>query len=390
RVGEGAPLAQASANLPPPGALRARSSPASGGGEESNMGAKWFGASVKRKEDPAFLTGKGRYVDDIRLPGMLEVAVLRSPHPHATIRSIDKTRALALPGVHAVVTYADLPESMRRQTVPLLVPNPAIKQPFMQYCLAKDEVCFVGEPIALVIAESRYVAEDAAALVDVDFEPLPAIADCAAALAPGAPLAHRDSTNEFGNLAAHIPLNVGNVDAAFAAAAHVFREKIFQHRGGPFFMECRGMIAVPDPVSEALTIYVSSQGSHRHKRVLLDLLDWADHQLRIVTPDVGGGFGPKGSFYAEYGALAAAAMILRRPLKWIEDRKENFVATQQERDQYWDMEIAIDRDARILGIRGKLTHDSGAYMPWGVVLPWIAATTVPGPYVIPAFRIDVM
>src|SRR6185312_14388307 len=107
-------------------------------------------------------------------------------------------------------------------------------------------------------------------------------------------------------------------------------------------------------------------------------------------PDVGGGFGPKGSFYAEYGALAAAAMILRRPLKWIEDRKENFVATQQERDQYWDMEIAIDRDARILGIRGKLTHDSGAYMPWGVVLPWIAATTVPGPYVIPAFRIDVM
>jgi aerobic carbon-monoxide dehydrogenase large subunit len=354
------------------------------------MGAKWFGASVKRKEDPAFLTGKGRYVDDIRLPGMLEVAVLRSPHPHANIRGIDKTRALAVPGVHAVVTYADLPECMQRQTVPLLVPNPAIKQPFMQYCLARDEVCFVGEPIALVVADNRYVAEDAVALVDIDFEPLPAIADCAAALAPGAPLAHRDAVAAHGNLAAHIPLNVGNVDTAFASAAHVFREKIFQHRGGPFFMECRGMIAVPDPLSEALTIYVSSQGSHRHKRVLLDLLDWADHQLRIVTPDVGGGFGPKGSFYAEYGALAAAAMILRRPLKWIEDRKENFVATQQERDQYWDMEIAVDRDARILGIRGKLTHDSGAYMPWGVVLPWIAATTVPGPYVIPAFRLDVL
>jgi carbon-monoxide dehydrogenase large subunit len=354
------------------------------------MGAKWFGASVKRKEDPALLTGKGRYVDDIHLPGMLEVAILRSPHAHAGIRGIDKRRALALPGVHAVFDFADLPESMRRQTVPLLVPNPAIKQPLMPYCLAKDEVCFVGEPIALVIAESRYLAEDAAALVDIDFVPLPAIADCAAALAPGAALAHRDSSATLGNLAAHIPLNVGNVDAAFASAAHVFREKIFQHRGGPCFIECRGMIAAPDPVTEALTIYVSSQGPHRHKRVLLDLFDWADHQLRIVTPDVGGGFGPKGSFYAEYGALAAAAMALRRSLKWIEDRKENLVATQQERDQYWDMEIAVDADARILGIRGRLVHDSGAYLPWGVVLPWIAATTVPGPYVIPNLRLDVL
>jgi carbon-monoxide dehydrogenase large subunit len=351
------------------------------------MGAKWFGASVQRKEDPALLTGKGRFVDDIKLPGMLHVMVLRSPHPHAAIRGIDKTRALALPGMHAVVTYADLPESMRRQTVPLLVPNPAIKQVYMPYCLARDEVCFVGEPIALVVAESRYIAEDAAALVDIDFEPLPAIADCADALASGAPLAHRDATS---NLGAHIPLNVGNVDTAFAGAAHVFREQIFQHRGGPFFMECRGMIAAPDPATESLTIYVSSQGPHRHKRVLLDLLDWADHQLRIVTPDVGGGFGPKGSFYAEYGALAAAAMALRRPLKWIEDRQENFVSTQQERDQYWDVEIATDAEARILGIRGTMVHDSGAYMPWGVVLPWIAATTVPGPYVIPSFKLDVL
>ncbi|HEU5276450.1 MAG TPA: xanthine dehydrogenase family protein molybdopterin-binding subunit [Xanthobacteraceae bacterium] len=351
------------------------------------MGAKWFGASVKRKEDPALLTGRGRYVDDIHLPGMLEVVVLRSPHAHALIRGIDKRGALALPGVHAVVTHADLPESMRRQTVPLLVPSPAIKQVYMPYCLAKDEACFVGEPVALVVAESRYIAEDAAALVDVDYEPLPAIADCAAALAPGAPLAHRDASS---NLGAHIALNVGNAAAAFAGAAHVFRERIFQHRGGPFFMECRGMIAVPDPASDALTIYVSSQGPHRHKRVLLDLLDWADHQLRIVTPDVGGGFGPKGSFYAEYGALAAAAMQLRRPLKWIEDRKENFVSTQQERDQYWDVEIAVDKDARILGIRGTIKHDAGAYMPWGVVLPWIAATTVPGPYVIPNFKLDVL
>ncbi len=350
------------------------------------MGAKWFGASVKRKEDPALLTGRGRYVDDIQLAGMLHAVVLRSPHAHAAIRGIDKRAALALRGVHEVVTHADLPEPMRRRTVPLLVPSPAIKQPIMPYCLARDETCFVGEPVAIVVAESRYLAEDAAALVEIDYEPLPAVSDCAGGLEQGAPLAHRNSPD---NLAAFIPIKVGNTEAAFAQAAHVFRERIFQHRGGPFFMECRGMIAVPDPVTDALTIYVSSQGPHRHKRVLLDLMDWADHQLRIVTPDVGGGFGPKGSFYAEYGALAAAALSLRRPVKWIEDRRENFLSTQQERDQYWDMEIAVDGEAKILGVRGKLIHDAGGYMPWGVVLPWIAATSVPGPYVVPSFQLDV-
>jgi carbon-monoxide dehydrogenase large subunit len=346
----------------------------------------WFGSSIKRKEDPQLLTGRGRYVDDIALPGMLHAAVLRSPHAHAGIRRIDKNAALALPGVHAVITFADLPPAMQRQTVPLLVPSPAIKQARMPYCLARDEACFVGEPIAIVVADSRYGAEDAAAMVEIDFEPLPAVSDCVAALASGAATAHRGAPS---NLAAFIPVNVGNADAAFAQAAHVFREKLFQHRGGPFFLECRGMIAVPDPMTEALTIYVSSQGPHRHKRVLLDLLDWADHQLRIVTPDVGGGFGPKGSFYAEYGALAAAALRLRRPIKWIEDRRENCLATQQERDQHWDMEIAVDGAARILGVRGTLIHEAGAYMPWGVVLPWIAATSVPGPYVIPSFHLDV-
>jgi carbon-monoxide dehydrogenase large subunit len=209
-----------------------------------------------------------------------------------------------------------------------------------------------------VVADSRYLAEDAAALVEIDFEPLPAVSDCAQGLKSGAPPAHRGSPN---NLAAFIPINVGNTDAAFAQAAHVFREQIFQHRGGPFFMECRGMIAVPDVASDTLTIYVSSQGPHRHKRVLLDLMEWADHQLRIVTPDVGGGFGPKGSFYAEYGALAAAALAMRRPIKWIEDRHENFLSTQQERDQYWDVEIAVDAQARIL--RGTLTTTAAPTCP---------------------------
>src|SRR5262245_22948478 len=155
----------------------------------------WFGASIKRKEDPAFLTGRGRYVDDISLPGMLHAVVLRSPHAHAAIRGIDKSAALALAGVHAVFTHADLPEAMRSRTVPLLVPSPAIRQPLMPYCLAKDEACFVGEPIAIVVADSRYVAEDAGALVEVDFEPLPAVSDFAQGLTSGAPLSHKRSHN---------------------------------------------------------------------------------------------------------------------------------------------------------------------------------------------------
>ena len=173
----------------------------------------WFGASVKRKEDPLLLTGRGRYVDDIALPGMLHAAVLRSPHAHALIGGIDKRAALALPGVRAVFTFADLPPSMQWQTVPLLVPSPAIKQPRMPYCLAKDETCFVGEPVAVVVAQSRYLAEDAAALVDVDYEPLPAVADCVAALTNGAAVAHRGAPS---NLAAVITINVGDTDGILA------------------------------------------------------------------------------------------------------------------------------------------------------------------------------
>jgi aerobic carbon-monoxide dehydrogenase large subunit len=351
------------------------------------MGSTWFGASVKRKEDPAFLQGRGQYVDDIHLPGTLHAAFVRSSYAHAKIGKIDKRAALALPGVHAVIVYADLPESIRAQTLPLLVPHPAIKQPRMPYALVKDEACYAGEPIACVVADSRYIAEDAAQLVEVDYEPLPAVSDCRAALKGGAPPAHAGADS---NAAARFPVKVGDADRAFAGAAHVFREKIHQHRGGPFFMECRGVIAHFDAPTEGYTLYVSSQGPHRIKRCMLDMFDLGDHQMRVVTPDVGGGFGPKGSFYPEYVNVAVASRLLNRPVKWIEDRRENFLTTHQERDQYWDMEIAVDANAKIIGVRGQLIHETGAYVPWGIVLPWIAATTVPGPYVIPHFRLDVI
>ncbi|RPI46463.1 MAG: dehydrogenase, partial [Betaproteobacteria bacterium] len=242
-----------------------------------------------------------------------------------------------------------------------------------------------GEPVALVVAESRYVAEDATALVDVEYDVLPGVNDVLAALDPAAPKAHCGADS---NVAARVPIVVGDVDAAFASAPHVYRETLKLHRGGPFFIECRGAVAAFEEMSGTLTFYAASQGSHRLKRALLDMFDFADHQVRVITPDVGGGFGPKGSFYPEYSAISAAAIELGRPVKWIEDRRENFLATHQERDQVWELEIAVDDAARILGVRGRLLHETGAYVPWGIVLPWISATTVPGPYVVPNFRIE--
>lgn len=351
------------------------------------MGMKFFGASVLRKEDPALLKGHGRYVDDVKLPGMLHGAFVRSPFAHATIKSIDKSAALALPGVVAVLTYSDLPEPMRSRQLPLYVPHPAIQQSFMPWVLANDEVCFAGEVIAIVVAENRYIAEDAVAVVDVDYDVLPASVDPRGAIQGGAALAHKDAKS---NIVTQVPIKIGDTDKAFADAPHIFRETFSLHRGGPFFLECRGVVADWDARTEILTVHASSQGSHRFKRTFIDLLDLADHQVRVITNDVGGGFGPKGSFYVEYGAVVAASMIVGRPVKWIEDRRENFVATQQERDQCWDMEVAVDANAKLLGLRGRLIHDGGAYVTWGLVLPWIAATSVIGPYVLPNYQLELL
>jgi len=351
------------------------------------MSETFFGASVLRKEDAALLRGKGKFVDDVKLPGMLHAAFVRSSVANAKIRGFDKQAALALPGVHAVITHDDLPEPMRSRQLPLYVPNPHMKQVFMPSVLAGEETVFVGEALAIVVAESRYIAEDAAALVVVDYEDLPAVVDPRAAIVENSPLAQAGAVN---NIVAQVPIRFGDTDSAFAKAPHIFSEKFFMHRGGPFFMECRGVVAQWDDATQKLMMFASSQGSHRFKRAFVDLCDFDESQVQVVTNDVGGGFGPKGSFYVEYAATAAASMILGRPVKWIEDRRENFTATQQERDQYWDMEVAVDGDGKLLGLRGRLVHDGGAYVTWGLVLPWIAATSVIGPYVLPAYHLELI
>ena len=350
------------------------------------MGAKMFGARVKRQEDPTLLTGRGNYTDDIHLPGMLEAAFVRSPHPHARIRGIDKTRAAAVPGVHAVVTLDDLPGEYRDVRVPFQVPNPAITQPLQQGLLENREVRFVGEPIALVVADDRYTAEDAAMLVDVDYEVLPAASDARDALADGAPLSCADSPD---NQAAAYKVGYGDVAAAFASAPHTFELSLWTHRGGGFAIENRAVVANYDAMEDQVTLWSATQSPFLVKQNVVDMLGWNEDQLRVIAPDVGGGFGPKTIYYVEEAVIPLCAKMLGRPVKWVEDRRENFVATNQERDQYWDMEIAVDGDGKLLGVRGSMIHDSGAYMPWGIISPYISATTVPGPYIVPSYELDV-
>ncbi len=348
--------------------------------------AKVLGRDVPRLEDARLIRGAGRFVDDITLPGMLHVAFVRSPHAHAGITSIDMTAAAALHGVHAVLTLAELAPHLTDTRLVVAMPSPSYRLDLHRPVLASTEVVHVGEAVAMVVASSRYVAEDAAALVEVDYDPLPVVADCEAALAPGSPTAHRDAAS---NLVAEMTIEYGAVDAAFAAAAHRVRERLWIHRGGSHSMECRGLVAVPDALEDQLTLWNSTQMPHACRRLLCDMLGLHERQVRVVTPDVGGGFGPKLIFYPEEVAVSVVARMLGVPLKWIEDRREHFVATTQERDQAWDVEMATDAEGRIQAIRGVLVHDHGAWTARGVNVPQGAVSAMPLAYVVPAFRMQI-
>src|SRR5262250_1284658 len=351
----------------------------------ATMGARHFGARIARLEDPALLTGRGRFVDDIRLAGALHACFVRSPHAHAKIRAIDTSAARALPGVHAVLTADDLPARMARNEIPMLVPNPSIATPRTQLALARREVCYVGQTVAVAIADNRYLAEDAAAAVNVEFEPLPAVSDCRDAARPGAPSAHSDLAT---NVAAGVAMSYGDVEAAFARAAHVFEEEFSLHRGGAMTLEGRAVLASYDAGADMLTVWSATQTPHLSRATLADLLERDLEAIRVIAPHVGGGFGTKAPFYAEEAVIPAAATKLGRPVAWQEDRREHFLSATQERDQHWNVAIAVDKDGKILGLTGIMLHDTGAFLPWGIIVPYIAATTFPGPYVVPAYRIE--
>jgi len=347
---------------------------------------KTFGNSVGRLEDPNLLTGQACFADDILLEDELQAAFVRSPHGHAAIKKIDCTEALALDGVHAIFTATDFAPHLNVDRLVVGLPSPSYKQDLNRPILAQSETVHVGEAIVLIVAKNRYIAEDAAALVDIDFAPLTAVGDCRASLAPGSSLVHTDTPH---NLLAEFDVDYGDVSSAFGDAPHVFTETIWQHRGGAHSIECRGTLARYDSFEDLLTVWSSTQTPHTARQLLCEILGREENQIRVITPDVGGGFGPKLIFYPEDAAVALAAMMLKRPVKWIEDRREHFIASTQERDQYWEVEIAVNADASIRGIRGTLIHEHGAYTARGVNLPYESAQTVTLPYEVPAYSLNV-
>ena len=350
---------------------------------------RYIGANVLRSEDPRLLRGDGRYIDDIVVPGMVHAAFVRAEHAHARIRGVNSDVAQALPGVHAVMTLQDLGEPYLNKRMIQPYPSPAFQQDILPYPLAKDEVSFVGQPVAVAIADTRHIAEDAAALVQVDYEPLPAIVDCRQALEPGAPLAHTDSPD---NLVASLGVGFGDIEAAFRDAPHVLAEEFLQHRGGCHAMECRGVIASDDPLNDGLTIYSSTQSPYIVRAMVARYLEADETQLRVIAPDVGGGFGPKAGVYPEEIVIPLAARMLGRPVKWVEDRREHFVATNQQGDQNWSLEVAADDDGTIRGVRGHVISDAGAYTGYGLLLAVTSLNPLPGPYAIAALdvKLDVV
>jgi aerobic carbon-monoxide dehydrogenase large subunit len=345
-----------------------------------------IGQPLKRIEDLPLLQGRGRFVDDLHFPDLLHAAFVRSPHAHALIRGIDKGAALQVPGVESVLTLADLMPLLSSERLPLQFRSAQLPPDITPFVLTKDEVAFVGEAVAVVVARSRHAAEDAAAMVAVDYEPLPAVSDCRAATVPGAPLAHRGRKS---NIMIEFKQAYGDVAGAFARAPHKVTVNLKQHRGGAHSIEGRGALAAYDANEERLTLWTSTQLAHEVRAFLMNLLRLDENRLRVVAPDVGGGFGAKFVLYPEEVAVAAACLKLRRPVKWIEDRREHFLTAIQERDQYWDLEAACDDDGRLLGVRGRLIHDEGAYTPQGINLPYNASTALPGPYVLPAYEMAV-
>ena len=342
-----------------------------------------FGARVRRSGDPRLLTGRGAYVDDLKLPGMVHMAVWRSPLAHARVNRISVDRALALEGVVDAFDVRALGPAA--PSFPVILTHESLKS-CPQHPLAKDRVRYVGEGVVVVLAEERAIAEDALELIDVALEPLEAVASTEAALRTTAPQLHDDATH---NVCAEWPLHLGDADAAFQQADVIVRESfaIQRHTGVP--IETRGVVAHVDPISGELVIWVSGQWPHTTRALAARMLALPEASVRVVVPDVGGGFGVKEEFYPEDLLVPFAARRLGRPVKWIEDRREHFLSVVHAREQTHELELALKRDGTILGLRDRIVTDMGAYVrALGFVNPSLAAASVPGPYHIADIQID--
>jgi carbon-monoxide dehydrogenase large subunit/6-hydroxypseudooxynicotine dehydrogenase subunit gamma len=339
-----------------------------------------IGARQPRKEDPRLLRGLGRFGDDFTARGQVWARMVRSPVAHGRIRSVDTTRAGRAGGVVAVVTAADLPAGL---TIPVRLKVQDIDlNDFLQPVLATDVVRYVGEPLAVVLAEDPYAAEDAAELMDIDIEEMPAVLDAATAPAPGAP-----QLFAAGNVAADFTLGYGDLDAAFARAARVVQidVEIGRHSGVP--LEPRTLLADVDPLTGALSIFGMTKVPVFNRDVLASLLGIDETLIHVHAVDAGGGFGVRGEFYPEDFLVPWLARTLRRPVKWVEDRAEHLVAANHSRQQSHHIAAAFDAEGRITGLRDEVTVDNGAYCrTHGIIVPELTVAMLPGPYRIPAYR----
>lgn len=345
---------------------------------------KLVGAKVRRREDPRLIRGLAHYVDDIQLPNVLHAAILRSPYAHARIRAMRTDQARRHPGVVAVVTGNEIRDQVG--CVPVASQNPTLRVP-KRYVLAVDKVCFVGEGVAVVVAEDRYAARDALDLIEVDYEPLPVVSDPEKALAPGAPVIHPEWPD---NVAFRFDLKQGNLAKAFKEAERVVKQRLVHQRLAPIAIETRGVLARYLPGEDELTLWSSTQIPHILKTQLSVMLKLPENRVRVIAPEVGGGFGSKLNVYAEEGLVGHLAIKLKRPVKWIEGRRENMQGTIHGRGQVGEVEVAVKKDGTILGLQYRAIADIGAYHQ--LLTPGIPPLTglmLSGAYKIPALAIEV-
>ena len=349
----------------------------------------YIGQPLKRFEDAPLVTGQGSFIGDITLPNMLHAAVFRSDYPHAVIRSVDLSAAHDLPGVVAVLTAADIEGVLQDLPSRPMAGERMVEEmnPPSHPLLARGKVCYTGQAVALVVAEDRYLSQEALELITVDYQPLPPVMDPDEAVSSDSPVIHPELG---GNVAIRARQGGGDVDAAFAMADHVVKQKYDSQRVAPAPLETRGIIADYDSRGDSLTVWNSTQAPHRVRDYLAETLDRPADSIRVVAPDVGGSFGLKDCIYPEDVLVPYLTVMLERPVKWLENRQENMLAYHG-RGQTLDMEMAFQKDGSILAMRVQVVADTGAFFLLTTPsAPFNAVRRINGPYKIPAVSVELL
>jgi aerobic carbon-monoxide dehydrogenase large subunit len=342
-----------------------------------------LGKSIHRFEDSRLLSGRGRYVSNLRLPNMVHAAVLRSPHAAARIKEIQTVEARKMPGVLAVWTFADLADVLK--PIPQVAPHPSLR-PRMAFPLVKDVVHHEGEPVAIVAAETRAICREGLRAIEVSYEPLPVVLDAEMGMS-GSARVHEDLPD---NVAAQFGQETGDVAVALANCDCVLTERFTIGRVSSQAMETRAVVArfEPDSSTARLTVWTNTQSPHLTRGLLSQQVGLPRHDIRVIAPDIGGGFGVKNRYYPEHTLIPLLAMRLKQTVKWVESRRESFLATYHGREQIHQATLGLDASGRIRAMRVRMLYDQGAYVTLGIVVPHITTISVPGPYRIPNFQVE--